>query len=78
VFRFNPDLVAKGENPLKLDSKAPKISFEEFAYAETRWKMLTKSKPARAKELLEIANANVQRKWNYLEQLANMNYKLPQ
>jgi len=77
LFRFHPDLAAKGENPLKLDSKAPKISFEEFAYAETRWKMLTKSNPERAKELLSVANNNVLRKWNYLEQLAKMTYEAP-
>ena len=42
---IDPRRTAMGENPLKLDSKAPKISFEDYAYKETRWKMLTKSKP---------------------------------
>jgi len=77
LFRYNPSLVSKGENPLKLDSKAPKIPFEEYAYAETRWKMLTKSKPERAKELLRLAGENAQKKWVYLEQLAKMSYELP-
>jgi pyruvate-ferredoxin/flavodoxin oxidoreductase len=77
LFRYNPDLAAKGENPLKLDSKAPKIPFEEYAYAETRWKMLTKSKPERAKELLKIASDNAQKKWNYLEQLAKISFEGP-
>ena len=77
LFRYNPALAAKGENPLKLDSKAPKIPFEEYAYAETRWKMLTKSKPERAKELLRLAGENAQKKWAYLEQLAKMSYQVP-
>ncbi|HNS96911.1 MAG TPA: pyruvate:ferredoxin (flavodoxin) oxidoreductase [Polyangiaceae bacterium] len=77
LFRYNPDLAAKGENPLKLDSKAPKIPFEEYAYAETRWKMLTKSKPERAKELLRLAGENAQKKWLYLDQLAKMSYEVP-
>ncbi|MCU0693709.1 MAG: thiamine pyrophosphate-dependent enzyme [Polyangiaceae bacterium] len=77
LFRYNPALAAKGENPLKLDSKAPKIPFEQFAYAETRWKMLTKSKPERAKELLQAASHNALKKWQYLEQLAAMRYDAP-
>jgi pyruvate-ferredoxin/flavodoxin oxidoreductase len=77
LFRFNPDLAVKGENPLKLDSKAPKITFEDYAYAETRFKMLTKSKPERAKEFLRIAGENAQKKRSYLEQLAAMSYTLP-
>ncbi|GAG03828.1 unnamed protein product, partial [marine sediment metagenome] len=32
LFHYNPELAEKGENPLKLDSKPPTISFEEYAY----------------------------------------------
>ncbi len=77
LFRFNPDLAAKGQNPLKLDSKAPKISFEDYAYAQTRFKMLTKSKPEQAKKFLHIASDNTMKKRSYLEQLAKMSYTLP-
>jgi len=63
LFRFNPDLIAKGENPLILDSKAPSISFEEYAYQETRFKMLATAKPERAKMLLEQAQNDVNNKW---------------
>jgi pyruvate-ferredoxin/flavodoxin oxidoreductase len=74
LYRFNPALALKGENPLKLDSKAPRISFEEYAYQETRYKMLSKSKPDAAKALLKIASENVHKKWAYLEQLSQMKY----
>jgi pyruvate-ferredoxin/flavodoxin oxidoreductase len=74
LYRYNPALAAKGENPLRLDSKPPSISFEEYAYAETRWKMLTKSNPDEAKRLLAIASENARKKWSYLEQLAKMSY----
>jgi pyruvate-ferredoxin/flavodoxin oxidoreductase len=74
LYRFNPALAAKGENPLRLDSKQPKISYEEYAYAETRWKMLTKSKPDAAKELLRMASEHVAAKWQYLEQLSKLSY----
>jgi pyruvate-ferredoxin/flavodoxin oxidoreductase len=74
LYRFNPALAQKGENPLKLDSKAPKISVEDYIYAETRYKMLTKSKPEVAKHLLSAATEQVQKKWSYLEQLSKLSY----
>ncbi|MFH0901077.1 MAG: pyruvate:ferredoxin (flavodoxin) oxidoreductase [Pseudomonadota bacterium] len=74
LYRFNPALADKGENPLRLDSKGPKISFEDYAYNETRWKMLTKSRPDAAKEFLARAGDNAQRKWLYLQQLAAMRF----
>ena len=71
LFRFNPDLEAKGENPFLLDSKAPTISFEDFAYKENRFKMLAKAKPERAKMLLELAQQDVDTKWKKYEAMKN-------
>ncbi len=70
LYRFDPNLTEQGRNPLQLDSKAPSIPFEEYAYKETRFKMLTKSKPERAKMLLEQAQDDVNRKWAQYEKLA--------
>jgi pyruvate-ferredoxin/flavodoxin oxidoreductase len=70
LYRYNPMLAHEGKNPLKLDSKAPKIRFEEFSYLETRFKMLTKSNPEEAKHLLALAQGDVQRKWKMYEELA--------
>ncbi len=74
LFRFNPMMVEQGQNPLKLDSKKPSIKFEDFAYGETRFKMLTKSQPERAKMLLEKAQADIAMRWRMYEQWANMSY----
>ena len=74
LYRYNPALIEKGENPLRIDSKPPAISFEDFAYQENRWKMLTKSNPEAAKALSESASAHIQKKWQYLEQLSKLNY----
>jgi pyruvate-ferredoxin/flavodoxin oxidoreductase len=52
LYRFNPALYAKGENPLKLDSKPPKLTYEQWAMKETRFKSLTQSSPERAKALM--------------------------
>ncbi|MBX2992349.1 MAG: pyruvate:ferredoxin (flavodoxin) oxidoreductase [Bacteroidetes bacterium] len=70
TYRFDPRLALDGKNPLKLDSKAPKIKFEEYAYMETRYKMLTKSHPHEAKELMKLAQEDVEARWKALESLA--------
>jgi len=74
LFRYNPDLVKEGKNPLKLDSKAPKIKYADYALKETRFKMLTKSHPDVAKRLLEMAHAENLLRWRVYEALANINY----
>jgi pyruvate-ferredoxin/flavodoxin oxidoreductase len=74
LYRYNPENVKEGKNPLKLDSKAPKIKLEDFIYTETRYKMLQKIDPVRTKYLLGLAQAEVNKKWNHYEQLAAMDY----
>jgi pyruvate-ferredoxin/flavodoxin oxidoreductase len=74
IFRYHPERAARGENPLKLDSKAPKIPLEEYAYKETRYKMLTKSKPEEAARLLKLAQHDVVSRWRLYEQMAALNY----
>ncbi len=74
LFRYNPVLALQNQNPLKLDSKAPSIAYEEFAYRETRFKMLTKSMPGRAGELIKQAQQATNARWNMYEGWANMKY----
>ena len=74
LFRYNPDLIETGKNPLQLDSKEPSISFEEYAYNETRFKMLTKTHPERAKFLLDSAQKGVTSRWNLYKQMAAIDY----
>jgi pyruvate-ferredoxin/flavodoxin oxidoreductase len=74
MYRFDPRRTAMGENPLKLDSRAPKIPFEEFALSETRFRMLMKTNPERSKRLLEEAQRVVQAKYKMYQQLANLHY----
>jgi pyruvate-ferredoxin/flavodoxin oxidoreductase len=63
-------LAKEGKNPLKLDSKTPKIKLEEYTYLETRYKMLTKSNPEEAKRLLKLAQEDVHKRWAMYELLA--------
>jgi len=70
LYRFNPMATLEGKNPLSLDSKAPKIAVKEYAYGETRYKMLEKSNPEVAARLMEEANEEAQARWKKLEALA--------
>jgi pyruvate-ferredoxin/flavodoxin oxidoreductase len=72
LIRFNPDAAKNGENPFKLDSKAPTISLEEYIYNETRFKMLTKSMPERAKQLLALAQKEVSERWQLYEKMSKI------
>ncbi|MBS1810926.1 MAG: pyruvate:ferredoxin (flavodoxin) oxidoreductase [Acidobacteria bacterium] len=70
LYRFNPDREQAGENPLQLDSRAPKIPLEQYLYQENRFKMLTKSHPEDARQLLKEAQDDVYHRWHYYEYLA--------
>ncbi len=71
LYRYNPEMEKAGKNPFKLESKGLKIPFEEYAYMETRYKMLTKSHPERAKKLMKEAQKDVEEKWNMYQQLSS-------
>ena len=70
LLRYNPHLAKEGKNPLQLDSKKPTLPYEDYAYQQTRFKMLTKSKPEQAKLLLELGRQDALKRWNLYEQLA--------
>ncbi len=74
LYRYDPRLAEEGKNPLQLDSKEPTISFEDYAYSETRWKMLANSKPEQAADLLEKGTADTASRWRLYQQLAELDY----
>ncbi|MFA6540384.1 MAG: pyruvate:ferredoxin (flavodoxin) oxidoreductase [Bacteroidota bacterium] len=74
LYRYNPALADEGKNPFQLDSKPPKIKFEEYAYKEIRYKMLSKMAPEKAKRLMKEAQDDVMKRWRFYEQLAAMNF----
>ncbi|MBI5877659.1 MAG: pyruvate:ferredoxin (flavodoxin) oxidoreductase [Chloroflexi bacterium] len=74
LFRYNPDLLKDGKNPLQLDSKAPSIPLQKFAYNETRYTMLAQSNPPVAKALLQEAQSEVLMRWHMYENWAAMKF----
>ncbi len=71
LYRYDPRLADEGKNPLKLDSKKPTIDLKDYIYNETRYKMLTKSMPDRAEELLGKAQKAAVKRYETYFQLAN-------
>jgi len=74
LYRFDPRLAEQGRNPLQLDSKEPTLSYKEYAYKETRYKMLAASDPETAKRLIELAQKDALGKWRLMKQMAEMKY----
>ena len=71
LYRFDPQKLAKGENPLMLDSRAPSMTSEQFMMTENRFKMLMKSNPEEAKRLFLLAQQDVDFRWKLFEYLAS-------
>jgi pyruvate-ferredoxin/flavodoxin oxidoreductase len=70
LYRYNPDRALAGENPLILDSRTPTRKLQDYMLMETRFKMLTKSKPEDAKKLWAEAQHDVENRFRFYEYLA--------
>jgi pyruvate-ferredoxin/flavodoxin oxidoreductase len=72
LMRYNPDLFGTGKNPFQLDSKAPSIPLQDYAYHESRYTMLTRGNPELAAALLKEAQDDVERQWSVYSACAAM------
>lgn len=70
LYRHNPERALAGENPLILDSRAPTRKVQEFLLRQSRFKMLTKSKPEDAKRLWTQAQHDAETRFALYEYLA--------
>ncbi len=71
LYRYNPERTAIGENPLALDSRAPTRKVQDFLLQQTRFKMLTKSKPEDAERLWKLAQKDVESRYRMYEYMAS-------
>jgi pyruvate-ferredoxin/flavodoxin oxidoreductase len=74
LYRYNPERAEAGENPLTLDSRTPTRKVQDFLQMETRFKMLTKSKPEDAKELWQRAQQDVEARYKLYEYLSQRKF----
>jgi pyruvate-ferredoxin/flavodoxin oxidoreductase len=71
LYRYHPG-PQEGTHPFQLDSKPPTLKLADFAMAETRFSMLARSDPERAGRLMASAQADIDERWHYYEQLAGV------
>jgi len=77
LYRYNPELEAEGKNPLVLDSRAPTRKVQEYLLQQTRFKMLTKSKPEDAERLWKLAQQDADHRYRMYEYLASRKMEPP-
>ena len=71
LYRFHPS-PEPGAHPFHLDSKKPTIPLHEFEQHETRYAALYRTEPERAAALEAQAQADIDERWNYYDQLAGV------
>ena len=71
LYRYNPELAEKGENPFTLDSKDPTGNYQAFLAGETRYASLRKTKPELADELFTKAEESAKARLEGYKKMAN-------
>jgi pyruvate-ferredoxin/flavodoxin oxidoreductase len=74
MYRYDPRLAEQGQNPLIIESREPSIPISQYAYNETRYKMLTQMDEERAEELMKEAQHDAKSRWTLYQQMAAMHY----
>ena len=70
LFRYDPRRAERGENPMVLDSPAPKTELIKYTKSENRFRMLEKKNPERSHELDRLAQAEVYKRFALYQKLA--------
>lgn len=74
LFRFDPNKIAQGKNPMHLDSAEPSIPYRDFVMTETRFSMLWQTHPDHAEAFLQQAQQDVQNRYRYYKQLSELDW----
>src|SRR5205085_46677 len=75
LYRYNPERAEQGENPLILDSRTPTKKVQDYLLMETRFKMLTQSKPEDAKHLWTQAQHDAEVRFHLYEYMAQRKFE---
>ncbi|MGB5338839.1 MAG: pyruvate:ferredoxin (flavodoxin) oxidoreductase [Gammaproteobacteria bacterium] len=77
LLRYNPEVRKSGENPFVLDSRPPRIAFRDYADQELRYRILSRTNPAEAGRLMELAQAHIDRRWRLYERAGYQGQERP-
>ncbi len=70
LMRYNPDVRSSDANPFVLDSLRPDRAFKDYADNELRYRILRRTNPKEADQLMARAEAYIRRKWDLYEVMA--------
>jgi pyruvate-ferredoxin/flavodoxin oxidoreductase len=71
LYRFKPAAAGRDRQEFVLDSQAPSIPLKKYAYNEIRYRMLSHTNPVEAKRLLDLAQADINQRWEVYSNLAD-------
>jgi len=75
LYRYNPERTRHGENPMQLDSRTPSRKVKEYLQQQTRFQMLTKSKPEAAEQLWKAAQHDAEIRFRFYEYMAQRKFE---
>ena len=76
LYRYSPG-EGEHDHPFRLDSRKPSMPLHDLTRREARFAMLERSDPVRAGHLQALAQADVDERWRYYEQLAGVERTVP-
>jgi len=62
LYRYNPDLMAEGKNPMIWESEKPTLEFENYIENEIRYRTLQRANPEEAERLKKLAEQDNSRR----------------
>jgi pyruvate-ferredoxin/flavodoxin oxidoreductase len=71
LYRYHPDRAEAGQNPLQLDSQAPRFPVSKYYQMENRFRMLSQTKPELARQLHAQGQKAVDRRFHLFQNLAS-------
>ena len=72
LYRYDPREAHNDGQPFHLDSRAPRMTFRDFAMQEARFGMLARSNPEEADRLFKLTQQDINDTWHYYEQMAGI------
>lgn len=72
LYRYDPREARIDGQPFHLDSRAPRMTFRDFAMQEARFGMLARSNPEEADRLFNLTQQDINDQWHYYEQMAGI------
>jgi pyruvate-ferredoxin/flavodoxin oxidoreductase len=75
LYRYDPRLIEKGENPFQLDSKKPSKPYQEFLNGEIRYSQLHNTFPDKVQELFDMSEQYARQRYETYKRLAQAQEK---